>query len=516
MSDVLFTGEDARMRVLAGARQLYNAVKTTMGPQGNNVIIGKGPAPTVTHDGVTVAKSFNLDDDEGHRIGAELIKEAASKMNTAVGDGTTTVTVLTYHILSEANKLIAAGYNPMVLRKELEAAAKDALSRIKGQEVGDNNQILSQVAYISCGDESLGSLIADVVEEVGAVGAVTIEDSPELGVRAETTSGFTVPFGMQSPYFATAPGEALYKNPNILVLKGKVHNWTDLTPILETMMENSQKELVIFAQEFGPDVLANLVVNKVKGAFSTVAVTIPGYREGLYDDLAAFTGATMYGKATGMALDEFKMDGLGHAEKISVTQDKSVIVGLGADITNALKELDFKLKDGPDPEILERKAALQGKVAVIKVGGATETEIEEKRFRVEDAVAAVKAAMEEGVVPGGGVTLLEASRNLPNTTGGKLLKNALEQPFRILLENADLKPDMYIGQGLLKPGEGVDVNSGEIVKLLGVGIVDPAKVTREAIQNAVSVAGTAMTMGALIVPKKEEKKDEVAVGLGLN
>jgi chaperonin GroEL len=504
MSDRVFHDDEARTRVLQGAEILYNAVKTTMGPKGRNVVINKG-YPVITHDGVTVAKGLNLPDTEetlGQRTGAELIKRAASKMNDIAGDGTTTVTVLTYHILKEANKLIAAGHNPMVLRRELEAASDEVIKQIKGQDISTNLDRLKDVAYISCADRELGDMIATVIDEIGMDGVVTVEETPELETKSEVVEGFTVDRGFASPYFANDPsrGEAEMLNPGVLVVSGKLYAMEDMMPVLDKMIRAGKKELVLVVEEVSPEIVANLVLNKAKGIFGSIVITIPAYLSYLLRDIAAVTGATLFGKETGVALSSFEAEQLGSAKKVISNKDKTTIIGGTGDTAELATELKALIKKSTDFEkriYQKRLAALTGKVAIIHVGGASETEVEEKRFRVDDAVAAVKASLEDGIVPGGGATLLAIAENMqPTTEGQSILQNALEQPFRVLMDNAGYRADTYIDK--LDANHGVNVRTGQVVDLFDAGIIDPAAVTKKAVQTATSIAGTAMTIGALI------------------
>lgn len=532
MAKKVFYDDDARRRVLGGAEVLYNAVKTTMGPKGRNVIISKSYGnPTVTHDGVTVAKGVELADadDEtlGYKVGAELIKQAASKMNDVAGDGTTTVTVLTYHILSEANKLIAAGHNPMLLRKGLEAAAQDVLAKLSGmaEDVAGKKNRVAEVATISAGDAVIGQLIADVIDKVGKDGVVTVEEGQGLALESEVVEGFTFDKGFVSPYMVTdgARMEAVYDKPAIVVTDKKVGSIQEILPVLEKLVQSGKKDLVLIAEDVEGDALANLILNKLKGTLNCVAVKAPSFgdrRKDVLQDIAILTGGTVITDEQGHSFETVEADMIGTARKVIVTKDETTIIegaGAPAALKARIDQITTQAKNASseyDKENLDkRRAALGGKVAVIKVGGATETEIEEKKFRVDDAVAAVKAALDEGIVPGGGVTLINLASTITVSgsdslaAGAQILKNALEQPFRILLANAGLNADEWLPQiRAAKVGQGVDVNDAtKLVDLKASGIVDPARVTKEALQNAVSIAGTSMTMGALVVEVPEPK-----------
>ena len=530
MAKKVFYDEDARARVLAGAKILYNAVKTTMGPKGRNVVIGKSyGGPSVTHDGVTVAKSIDIDeaDDEtlGLKVGAELIKQAANKMNDVAGDGTTTVTVLTYHILNEANKLIAAGHNPMLLRKGLERAASEIIKELGklADDIRGDKKRIAEVATISAGDEAIGKLIADVMEKIGPNGVVTVEEGRGLELESEVVEGFTVQRGFVSPYMVTDAKrmEAVYDKPAIVVTDKKVSSAQEFVPLLEMIAQNGKKDLVLIADDVDGEALSLLVLNRLKGAFNTLAIKAPSDKDVLYD-IAALVGAKVITEDTGMTFDNVGSDVIGSARKVIATKDLTTIVegegskaAVSARVDQIELEVDNATSDYTKKNLQKRHAALTGEVAVIKVGGATETEIEEKKYRVDDAVAAVKAALAEGIVPGGGVTLVNLacgykhsnSKDASVLAGEDLLIHALEQPFRILLSNSGLNADEWLPQvKKAKAGQGINVNHpNELLDLKSAGVVDPVRVTKEALQNAASIAGTAMTMGALVVdlPEKE-------------
>lgn len=540
MSKKVFYDNDARKRVLAGAEVLYNAVKTTMGPKGRNVVISKAyGAPTVTHDGVTVAKGVELADvdDEtlGYKVGAELIKQAASKMNDVAGDGTTTVTVLTYHILNEANKLIAAGHNPMLLRKGLETAAADVITKLTAmsEDIVGKKIRVAEVATISAGDAEIGSLIAEVIEAVGKDGVVTVEEGQGLQLEKEVVEGFTFDRGFVSPYMVTdtARMEAVYDKPAVVITDKKITSIQEFLPLLEKLAQTGKKDLVLIADDVEGEALGTLILNRLKGVFNTVAIKAPSFgdrRKDVLNDIAILTGATVVSEDLGMSFDTVDIDVVGSARRVIVTKDETTIIeggGTPAEINARIKQINAQVEAATseyDRENLEkRRAALSGKVAVIKVGGATETEIEEKKFRVDDAVHAVKAALDEGIVPGGGVTLVDLSTQVKAyddqsvNAGAQLLCKALQQPFRILLENAGLNPDEWLPKVQAgKMGMGVNVNDpAKLVDLKAAGVVDPVRVTKEAIQNAASIAGTAMTMGALVVDVPEDKKADPSAGM---
>lgn len=541
MSKKVFYDEDARRRVLGGAEALYNAVKTTMGPKGRNVIINKSyGSPTVTHDGVTVAKSVEITDvdDEtlGYNVGAELIKQAANKMNDVAGDGTTTVTVLTYHILNEANKLIAAGHNPMQLRKGLEKASRTVLAKLSGmsEDIKSNKSRVAEVATISAGDSEIGNLIAEVIEKVGKDGVVTVEEGQSLQLESEVVEGFTFDKGYISALMATDATrmEAVYDKPSIIITDKKISSVQEFLPLLEKLAQAGKKDLVIIADDVEGEVLGTLVLNKLKGVLNTVAVKAPSFgdrRKETLQDIATLTGGAVISEDQSMTFENVDLDVVGTARKIIVTKDETTIIegaGKASDVKQRIAQIVAQAENASsdyDKEQLDkRRAALQGKVAVIKVGGATETEIEEKKFRVDDAVAATKAALEEGIVPGGGVTLVNLAETIKvaghdsESAGSQLLKSALEQPFRILMQNSAVNPDEWLPQvKKAKAGHGVNVNSPDkLVDLKSNGVVDPTRVTKEAIQNAVSVAGTSMTMGALVVDLPEKEAPAMPGGMG--
>jgi len=544
MAKKVFYDDDARRRVLGGAEILYKAVKTTMGPKGRNVVISKTfGAPTVTHDGVTVAKGVDLpeedDDNLGFKVGAELIKQAASKMNDVAGDGTTTVTVLTYHILNEANKLIAAGHNPMQLRKGLESAAHEVIAKLGGlaEDIKGKKSRVAEIATISAGDAVIGQLIADVIDKVGKEGVVTVEEGQGLDLESEVVEGFTMDRGFVSAYMVTdtARMEAVAEKPAIVVTDRKITSIQEFLPLLEKLAAAGKKDLVLIADDVEGEALGTLVLNKLKGVFNTIAVKAPSFgdrRKDVLEDIAILTGATVISEEQGMDFENVDLDVIGSARKVIVNKDETTIIegaGRKVDIAKRINQISNQVliatSEYDREELEKRRAALSGKVAVIKVGGATETEIEEKKFRVDDAVAAVKAAMDEGIVPGGGVTLLNLSDKIKvegtdsEAAGRQLLKTALLRPFFELLHNSGVNPDEWLPKirDAKKPGQGVNVNKPDrLVDLKAAGIIDPARVTKEAVQNAVSIAGTGMTMGALVVdiPTKGTDVNDPTAGMG--
>lgn len=544
MAKKVFYDEDARRRVLGGAEILYNAVKTTMGPKGRNVVISKSyGSPTVTHDGVTVAKGVEIADvdDEtlGYKVGAELIKQAASKMNDVAGDGTTTVTVLTYHILHEANKLIAAGHNPMLLRKGLEKASSDVIKKLNSlsEDITGKKERIAEVATISAGDSEIGKLIAEVMEAVGKDGVVTVEEGQGLELESEIVEGFTIDKGFASPYMVTDAErmEAVFSKPAVIVTDKKISSIQEISGLLEQLAQSGKKDLLLIAEEVDGEALTMLILNKLKGVFNTVAVKAPSFgdrKKEILQDIAILTGATVISEEQGHSFETVDMSFIGTARKVIVTKDQTTIVEGGgklSDVKARISQINTQAKNTTSAydksELQKRRAALSGKVAVIKVGGASETEIEEKKYRVDDAVAAVKAALDEGIVAGGGVTLVNLAldikplKNDTENAGSQLLARALEKPFRILMENSGLNADEWLPKVKTgKVGTGVDVNSPDkLTDLKTKGIVDPVLVTKQAVQNAVSIAGTSMTMGALVVdvPEPKASANEMPSGMGM-
>ncbi|HUC95664.1 MAG TPA: chaperonin GroEL [Candidatus Saccharimonadia bacterium] len=532
MTKKVFYDDDARRRVLGGAEILYDAVKTTMGPKGRNVVISKSYGnPTVTHDGVTVAKAVDIADvdDEtlGYKVGAELIKQAASKMNDVAGDGTTTVTVLTYHILKEANKLIASGHDPMLLRKGLELAAQDVLKKLSSlsEAVQGKKNRVAEVATISAGDLEIGKLIAEVIEKVGKDGVVTVEEGQGLALESEVVEGFTFDRGFVSALMVTdtARMEAVYDKPSIIITDKKISSVNEFLPILEKLANAGKKDLVLIADDVEGEALGTLVLNKLKGTFNTIAIKAPSFgdrRKDILADIAILTGATVISEDSGYNFETADLSMVGTARKVIVTKDETTIIEGGGTISevkdrvNQIKaQLDSSTSEYDKENFEKRRAALSGKVAVIKVGGATETEIEEKKFRVDDAVAAVKAALDEGIVAGGGITLINISKDIKKVendnvaAGQDILRKALDRPFYELMYNSGLNPDEWLPKILVAAnGFGVDVtNPKGLVDLKVAGVVDPTRVTKEAITNSVSIAGTAITMGALVVDVPENK-----------
>ncbi len=540
MAKKVFYDDDARERVLGGAKALYDAVKVTYGPKGRNVMIAKGyGGPTVTHDGVTVADAVDLPETDdatlGYKVGAELIKSAASKLNKVAGDGTTTVTVLTYNILKEANRLIAAGHNPQELRKGIESAGADIIKQLDklAESIEGKKERVAEVATISAGSREIGELIASVIEKVGKEGVVTVEAGQGLELEAEVVEGFSLDRGWVSPFFVTDAGrqEAVYEKPAVVITDKKVSSVQDFLPIIEKLAQAGKKDVVLFADEVEGEVLSILVLNKLKGVLNTVAVKAPAFgdrRKEIFEDIATLTGSTVISEDQGLTFENVGLEVVGSARKVIVGKDNTTIIegdgkakAIKDRMTQIVAQADNASSEYDKEQYEKRAAALAGKVAVIKVGGATETEIDEKKFRVDDAVAATKAALAEGIVAGGGVTLVNLSATINAdgadsiSAGRQILKNALRQPFLQITANAGLNSEALLAQVEAgKVGFGVDVNdpAAGLVDVKKAGVIDPVKVTKEAVQNAVSIASTAATMGALVVDIPEPESAAPAGG----
>ena len=543
MAKKVFYDDDARERVLGGARALYDAVKVTYGPKGRNVVIAKGyGGPTVTHDGVTVAEAVDLpeNDDEtlGYKVGAELIKQAASKLNKVAGDGTTTVTVLTYQILKEANRLIAAGHNPMELKRGIEEAGKEVVAALGTltESIEGKTDRVAEVATISAGDATIGKLIADVIQKVGKDGVVTVEAGQGLEMESEVVEGFSLDKGWASAFFVTdtTRQEAVYDKPAIVITDKKISTAQELLPLIEKLAAAGRKDIVLVADEVEGEALSILVLNKLKGVLNTVVVKAPSFgdrRKDVMADMAVLTGAKVISEDQGLTFENVELDVVGSARKVIVGKDETTIIeggGSAADVKARTKQIIAQAENATseyDKEQYEKRAAaLSGKVAVIKVGGATETEIDEKKFRVDDAVAATKAALAEGIVAGGGVTLVNLSNKLTAdgadsvAAGRQILKNALKQPFLQITANAGLNSAALLAQVEAgKPGFGINVTKPEagLVDVKKDGVIDPTRVTKEAVQNAVSIASTAATMGALVVEIPEPEAPATPMGGGM-
>ncbi len=533
--------EEARRSLKIGIDTLANAVKTTLGPKGRNVALDKKfGAPTVTHDGVTVAKEIELED-PFQNMGAQLLKEAATKTNDVAGDGTTTATVLAQAIVHEGMRNIAAGANAMQLKQGVELGAQQAVAAVRemAKEVGGKEDI-AHVATISAADEEIGNLIADVMEKVGRDGVITVEESRGLQFETEFTEGMQIDRGYISPYFVTNTDrmEAVLDDPMILITDKKISAVSDLLPVLEKALQVT-KSMVIIAEDVDGEALATLVVNKLRGTINVLAVKAPGFgdrRKEMLRDIAILTGGTVISEEVGRKLETAAVTDLGRARRIVATKDDTTIVEGGGDegeikgrIEQIKAQIESTTSDFDREKLQERMAKLAGGVAVIKVGAATETELKEKKHRVEDALSAARAGVEEGMVPGGGVALIRASEALDGMsvegdvrTGVMILKRALEEPLRGIVENAGQDGAVVVSTIRRMQAEQKNVNIGyEVIRneygdLFEWGIIDPAKVTRSAIENAASIAGMILTTEALITEKPSEQQAMPAMPGGMD
>ena len=518
--------EDARRALERGMDQLANAVKITLGPKGRNVVLEKKwGAPTITNDGVSIAKEIELDDPL-EKIGAELVKEVAKKTDDVAGDGTTTATVLAQAIVKEGLRNVAAGANPMSLKRGIERAVELAVEANKNQskEVEGKEEI-ADVGAISAADPEIGKVIAEAVDKVGKDGVITVEESNTFGMELDFVEGMRFDKGFISPYFVTDPErmEAVLDEPYVLISSGKISAVKDLLPILEKVMQTG-KPVLVLTEDVEGEALATLVVNKIRGTFKSVAVKAPGFgdrRKAMLQDIAILTGAQVISEEVGLKLENSTLDLLGTARKVVVTKDETTIVeGAGKDediqgrINQIKSEIEKTDSDYDREKLQERLAKLSGGVAVIKVGAATEVELKEKKHRIEDAVQSTKAAVEEGVVPGGGVALLNAQVALDKTdlegdeaTGAAIVRRALEEPLKQIAANAGLEGGVIIEKvRALDTGHGLDAATGEYVDMFKAGIIDPTKVTRSALQNAASIAALFLTTEAVVAEKPEKEK----------
>lgn len=507
----IYDNKEARKNVLEGARLLYEPVKSTLGPKGRNVLIrDKLGKFTVTHDGVTVAKSINLKDDP-RSIGVELIKEASKKMDE-VGDGTTSVTILTYHLIKLADELIEKGGSPMMIKRDLMAILPDILERIDKQakKIKATHEDVKNVATVSVGDENLGEMIAKLMGKIGYDGAVAVDTTKSLETTTEVVEGYSFDRGYMSPYFAHESREVRLKNPAVIVTNGVIDDLEEYKPVLEPLFENDVKNLLIVADDIEPDALNTLILNKVKGVLNVVAVKAPGHAEAKQDnlkDIATITGAELIDPSIGDWQNRLSFDSLGAAEQVDVGYDETIIIGgQGTTVDERVKSLEDRLKtaklDEKD-EISQRIAKLKGKVGIIKVGGATDTESEEKQYRIEDAVFAVKAALKDGIVAGGGVTLRDIGTEVGfDSFVGEIARKALFMPEKTLLENSSI-----VSNEQLKPGQGVNVLTGEHMQMIEGGIIDPVKVTKEVVRNAFTAAAIAISVGGAIVDKQLSQEE---------
>jgi chaperonin GroEL len=527
-------GEEARRSLEAGVDKLADAVAITLGPKGQNVVLDKKwGAPTITNDGVTIAKEVELED-PWENLGAQLCKEVATKTNDVAGDGTTTATVLARAMVKGGMKNVAAGANPMALKRGIEKAVDAVVKSIADQakDVESKDEI-AQVASISAGDPAIGDVIAEAMDKVGKDGVITVEESNTFGMDLEFVEGMRFDKGYISAYFVTDPErmETVLEDPYILLLNKKVSSVQEFLPVLEKVMQ-SGKPLAIIAEDVDGEALATLVVNKIRGTFNAVAVKAPGFgdrRKAMLQDLAILAGGQVISEEVGLKLENATLDLLGQARKVVVTKDDTTIIeGAGSEdevkgrVSQIKAEIENTDSDWDKEKLQERLAKLSGGVAVIKVGAATEVELKEKKHRIEDAVSATRAAVEEGIVAGGGVTLIRAESALrklklkdDEATGANIVRDSLSEPARRIASNAGYEGAIIVSQlrGEGDAGNGFNAATGEWADMVKTGIIDPAKVTRSALQNAASIAGLVLTTEASVVEKPEDE-DEAAAAAG--
>ncbi|HUR75323.1 MAG TPA: chaperonin GroEL [Sporichthya sp.] len=533
MAKIIAYNEEARRGLERGMNQLADAVKVTLGPKGRNVVLEKKwGAPTITNDGVSIAKEIDLED-PWEKIGAELVKEVAKKTDDVAGDGTTTATVLAQALVREGLRNVAAGANPMSLKKGIEAAVERVSEELTNMaKPVETKEQIAATASISAADTQIGDMIAEAMDKVGKEGVITVEESNTFGLELELTEGMRFDKGYISPYFWTDPErmEAVLEDPYILLVESKISSVKDLLPLLEKVMQ-SGKPLAIVSEDVEGEALATLVVNKVRGTFKSVAVKAPGFgdrRKAMLQDIATLTGGQVISETVGLKLENAGLDLLGRARKVVVTKDETTIVEGAGDadqiagrVNQIRAEIERSDSDYDKEKLQERLAKLAGGVAVIKAGAATEVELKERKHRIEDAVRNAKAAVEEGIVAGGGVALLQAGKTAfekldlegDEATGANIVKVALSAPLKQIAINAGLEGGVVAEKvANLEQGHGLNAATGEYVDLIKAGIIDPAKVTRSALQNAASIAGLFLTTEAVIADKPE--KEPAGGGMG--
>jgi chaperonin GroEL len=534
MPKILKFDEDARRALEAGVNKLADAVKVTLGPKGRNVVLDKKwGAPTITNDGVSIAREIELDD-PFENMGAQLVKEVATKTNDIAGDGTTTATVLAQALVRDGLRNVAAGASPTGLKRGIEKAVAAAVEAIKDQskEIDDRSEI-AQVAAISAADPAIGEVLADAIDKVGKDGVVTVEESNTFGMELDFTEGMQFDKGYLAPYFVTDQDrqEAILEDAYVLLNQGKISSVQELLPSLEKVMQ-SGRPLLIIAEDVEGEALATLVVNKIRGTFNSVAVKAPGFgdrRKAMLQDMAVLTGGQVVAEEVGLKLDSITLDLLGRAKKVIVTKDTTTIVdGAGTEdeikarIAQIKREIDDTDSDWDREKLQERLAKLSGGVAVVKVGAATEVELKEKKHRIEDALSATRAAIEEGIVAGGGVALLRSraavgkvadSLSGDQATGARIVFAALEAPTRLIADNAGIEGAVAVRQVEAEEGSvGLNALTGDLEDLIKAGVLDPAKVTRAALQNAASIAGLVLTTESLVADKPEPPAPAAAGG----
>jgi chaperonin GroEL len=541
MAKQVIHGEDSRAAILRGINQLADAVKITLGPKGRNVVIDKKfGSPTITKDGVTVAKEIELKDSL-ENMGAQMVREVASKTSDVAGDGTTTATVLAQAIFREGVKTVAAGANPMALKRGIDKAVEKAISEIKRLSKPVKGDAIAQVGTVSAnGDSTIGNIIAEAMNKVGKDGVITVEESRTMDTSLEVVEGMQFDRGYLSPYFVTDPErmEAVLENPLILINEKKISSMKDLLPLLEQVAKMG-KPMLIIAEDVEGEALATLVVNKLRGTLNIAAVKAPGFgdrRKAMLEDIAILTGGRVISEDLGIKLENVKLEDLGRAKKITIDKDNTTIVegaGKQADIEGRVKtlraQIDETSSDYDREKLQERLAKLVGGVAVIKVGAATETEMKEKKARVEDAMHATRAAVEEGIVPGGGVTLVRAARALEKfqvndgegdpdeQIGVNIVRRSLEEPLRQIVQNAGKEGAVVVERVRSEKNENVGFNAAteEFEDLVKAGVIDPAKVTRTALQNAASIAGLMLTTEAMVSELPDDDKSSPAMPGGM-
>jgi len=529
---LLYFNEEARRALERGVNKLADAVKVTLGPKGRNVVLEKKyGSPTITNDGVTIAKEVELED-PFEDLGAQLAKEVATKTNDVAGDGTTTATVLAQALVREGMKNVTAGANPLALKRGMEKAVQRIVEELKTMSRPvETKEAIAQVAAISAADPEVGRLIAEAMEKVGKDGVITVEESNSIGTSVEVVEGMQFDRGYLSPYFVTDTEamEAVLNDPYILITDKKISAVTDLVPVLERTMQ-AARPIVIIAEDVEGEALAMLVVNKVRGALQVAAVKAPGFgdrRKAMLSDIAVVTGGRVISDEVGLKLENVTLDMLGSARQVRITKDETTIVdgrGNAADIEGRVaqirREIEETDSDYDREKLQERLAKLAGGVAVIKVGAATETELKERKHRIEDALSATRAAVEEGIVPGGGTALIQASARVGDLglegderTGALIVLKALEAPVRVIASNAGAE-GVVVAQRVKneKPGVGYNALEGTFVDMVASGIIDPAKVTRSALQNAASIAGLILTTEALVVEEPEDENETPSPG----
>jgi len=537
MAKQILFDEQARMKIKAGVDKLANAVKVTLGPKGRNVVLDKGfGAPTITNDGVTIAKEIELED-RFENLGAELVKEVATKTNDVAGDGTTTATLLAQQIIAEGMKVLAAGGEPMGVRRGIEKGVAAVIAELKNMSKAVNGtDEIAQVATISAQDEEIGKAIAEVMEKVGKDGVVTVEESQTFGLEKEVVEGLQFDKGYVSMYMVTDANrmESVYNDPYILITDKKVSALSEILPLLEKIAQSGKKELVIIADDIDGEALTTFVVNKIRGTFSVLAVKAPGFgdrRKEMLKDIAVVTGGQVISDEFGLKLETTTPDQLGSARKVIATKENTTIVdgkgdksAIDSRVAAIRQELENTDSDFDKEKLQERLAKLAGGVAVLKVGAATETEMKEKKLRIEDAIQATKAAVEEGIVVGGGVALLRASKGLEKVAPANaeekvaidILMNALKKPLWQIAQNAGKDGGVVVNEVMKHDGNhGYNAAEDKYEDLVKAGIVDPTKVTRTALQNAASIAALFLTTEAVVAEKPEEKKEAPAMPGGM-